>query len=199
MEHGQLTQRRIAIIRDNPDKTVAELSQLTGLCDGNARTLIYKHHLPFRSSRYKYPFEKMDWRLRDADLKVIWRTKASTISGGRHKCKAPPSPLPSKLPPDYKLLCEQQQRVADEFLAANPKPVERGLLPPYRGQRKTMKEWSRALDIPCSTISNRLDKGWTMARVLSQKNFITGKPIRGKPSGGCQRRRGLITQQQPPD
>jgi hypothetical protein len=174
MQHGELTLRRIETIRANPDKTVRELAVLTGLCDGNVRSLIYKYDLPFRKSMWRYPFEQMDWRLDNRFLVRIWRTRPTTISTRRPRFDQTRERYADGSK-EQRAAIAAQERLAAKFHASSRRVPHRSVLAPYRGQRKTIKQWSGALGIPCSTISCRLNAGWPVAKVLGQRRYPRGR------------------------
>lgn len=151
-----------------------ELGQLTGMCASNVRSLIYKHGLKFRASRFRYPFEKIDWRLPNRVLMRIWQAKQTTISTKRPFYDAARQRYETGSEA-YNAAIREQQRLAAAFLKHTPKPEHRTALPAYKGQRLTTKQWSLKLGIPASTICNRLEKGWPIAKVLGQRRYPLGR------------------------
>lgn len=43
----------------------------------------------------------------------------------------------------------------------------------FQGRRQTVREWSREVDIHPNTLSDRLDRGWTVERALTETVDIT--------------------------
>ena len=66
--------------------------------------------------------------------------------------------------------CPENCRWADVYEQANNRANNHYIT--YRGETKTMKEWSRELGIPYYTLRQRISRGWPVAEALE-------KPIGG--------------------
>jgi hypothetical protein len=98
------------------------------------------------------------------NVRVTFNGKTQTLTEWAHELGIPPTTLFNRVRRGW----STEELLNPKHWSDKRHPNGKSKLLAFNGRVQTQAQWSKELHIPVSTISNRLDRGWSIERTLSQ-------------------------------